>query len=533
MISQEHPFHKKKKISLSVVFISFISLSMLLTMIIALVSSTETQKESLINNTLELNYSTAQQMSQTMDTLFESMSSSLENVSRTLVQDDGLLSNTELAMNLDLVRSSSSSFNSIMAVDEKGQIRAVSPETVGGVGGYISSEQALHALDSKKPFISEVYTTPRTKRRIILVTEPVFDTKGNYRGMIGGTIYLENKNILNDIFGSQVKKDRSTYFYIVDSRGLIVYHPDKARIGKDLSQVSVVHQLNNDREGKQQYTNLSGVDLLAGYTKISSTDWGLVVVSPAQTIYNQLYRHVKLMLFYMALPLLILLLVVIWSAYRIVTPFILLANLVQRFDQGNTEIPEMRAHWNREADLLTRTVLGALRNIHRQNEQLSHEAKTDTLTGLANRRVFEDTLNSWSEQDISFAVLVLDIDRFKAVNDTYGHQAGDAVLKHVADILQEHIASPDLSVRFGGEEFVILLKNKNSALAFQTAEQVRLAVEGTAVSTQLQVTISVGIALFPQHATNPSELFHLADNAMYQAKTEGRNRTVVIQNPQS
>lgn len=131
MISQEHPFHKKKKISLSVVFISFISLSMLLTMIIALVSSTETQKESLINNTLELNYSTAQQMSQTMDTLFESMSSSLRNVSRTLVQDDGLLSNTELANNLNLVRSSSSSFNSIMAVDEKGQIRAVSPETVG------------------------------------------------------------------------------------------------------------------------------------------------------------------------------------------------------------------------------------------------------------------------------------------------------------------------------------------------------------------------------------------------------------------
>ncbi|WP_277506252.1 MULTISPECIES: sensor domain-containing diguanylate cyclase [unclassified Paenibacillus] len=485
----------------------------------------------MINNTLELNYSTAQQMSQTMDTLFESMSASLGNVSLLLVGNDGLLSNADLAFNLDLARSSSSSFNSLMAVDEKGQILAVSPASVGGVGAYISSEQALHALDSRKPFISEVYTTPRTKRRIILVTEPVFDKQGNYRGMIGGTIYLENKNILNEIFGSQIKKDRSSYFYIVDSKGVVVYHPDKARIGKDLSSLSVIQQLNNDREGKGQYINLSGVDLLAGYTKVPSTDWGLVVVSPAQTIYNQLYQHVKIMLLYMAVPLLLLLLVVIWSAYKIVNPFILLANLVQRFDQGNTEIPELRAHWNREADLLTRTVMGALRNVQRQNERLSQEAKTDTLTGLANRRMFEGTLNHWTEQDIPFAILVLDIDRFKTINDTYGHQAGDSVLKHVADIIQENIASPDLSVRYGGEEFVVLLKNKDSTLAFRAAEQVRSAVEKSAVPGQIPVTVSIGIALYPQHATDSSELFHLADNAMYQAKTEGRNRTVIIQNP--
>lgn len=484
MISQTHSCWGKK-ISLSVIFVSFISLSMLLTIIIALISSTETQKESLINNTLELNYSTARQMSQTMDTLFGSMSASLENVSLTLVRDDGLLSDADLAFNLDLARRSSSSFNSIMAVDEKGQIRAVSPESVGGVGAYISSEQALRALDARTPFISEVYTTPRTKRRIILVTEPVFDKKGNYRGMIGGTIYLENKNILNEMFGSQIKKDRSTYFYIVDSKGVVVYHPDKARIGKDLSSLSVIQQLNIDREGKRQYINLSGVDLLAGYTKIPSTDWGLIVVSPAQTIYNQLYQHVKIMLLYMAAPLLLLLLVVIWCAYKMVTPFILLANLVQRFDQGNTEIPELRAHWNREADLLTRTVLRALRNVHRQNEQLSHEAKTDTLTGLANRRMFEETLNHWTNQDIPFAILVLDIDRFKTINDTYGHQAGDSVLKHVADIIRQNIAYPDLSVRFGGEEFVILLKNMNSALAFRTAEQVRSSVEQTAVMEQI------------------------------------------------
>ncbi|WP_052098829.1 sensor domain-containing diguanylate cyclase [Paenibacillus stellifer] len=297
----------------------------------------------------------------------------------------------------------------------------------------------------------------------------------------------------------------------------------------DISAVSVVQQLMKDHEGKGQYINLSGVDLLAGYAKIPSTHWGLVVVSPTQIIYDQLYRHVKLLLLYTSLPLLVLILIVVWAAHQLAKPFVVLANLVQQFEEGGVELPERREHWNREADLLTRTVVGALRNFQRQNDQLSQEANTDMLTGLSNRRTFEDTIQSWADQHIAFAILVLDIDRFKFINDTYGHQAGDLVLRQVAAIIREEVAPQDLSSRFGGEEFVVLLQGAHGDEAYLKAEQIRLAVERASMPVDHTVTVSIGIAIYPLHASVPTELFHLADNALYQAKAEGRNRTVLIQ----
>ncbi|MNB88239.1 putative diguanylate cyclase YcdT [compost metagenome] len=529
MITHNHSLQTRKRVSLSAVLIGFVGLSLLLTLTIAIISSTQTQKQSLMNNTLELNYSTAVQMSQTMDSLFESMQSSLSYAADTIGQSGGSIRDDELEFRLELVRNSSSYFNSLMVADQTGLVRSVSPKSIGTAGSYITSEEGLTALKSREPFISEVYTTPKTKRRIILVSEPIFDRNGEYRGLIGGTVYLQDKNILNQIFGSQIKKDGTSYFYIVDSKGHLLYHPDKARIGMDISAVSVVQQLMKNHEGKGQYINLSGVDLLAGYAKIPSTNWGLVVVSPTQIIYDQLYRHVKLLLLYTSLPLLVLILIVVWAAHQLAKPFVVLANLVQQFEEGGVELPERREHWNREADLLTRTVVGALRNFQRQNDQLSQEAKTDMLTGLSNRRTFEDTIQSWADQHIAFAILVLDIDRFKIINDTYGHQAGDLVLRQVAAIIREEVAPQDLSTRFGGEEFVVLLQGADGDEAYLKAEQIRLAVERASMPVEHTVTVSIGIAIYPLHASVPTELFHLADNALYRAKAEGRNRTVLIQ----
>ena len=125
--------------------------------------------------------------------------------------------------------------------------------------------------------------------------------------------------------------------------------------------------------------------------------------------------------------------------------------------------------------------------------------------------------------------LVLDVDHFKRFNDEYGHQAGDEILIHVADELQEHFRGDDVVCRFGGEEFVALLPNISEQQALQRAEQLRSAIEQSEWlidGKHLCVTVSIGAAIFPEHASDLDSLINLADEALYQAKNTGRNKVV-------
>ncbi|NUU80179.1 sensor domain-containing diguanylate cyclase [Paenibacillus xylanilyticus] len=517
-----------KKISLTALLSGLVSISVLMTLTIMFISSYTSQKQSLIDNTLSLNYSSAAQMSQTLDSLFQSMQNSLKYAADYFPQMD--YSDTEkLDSTLELIRSSSNFFNSVTLVDDKGVIRSASPYSNKNIGMQISSNAAKKAFESRASYISEAYQSPLSKRRIVFVSEPIFDAAGVFKGMIGGNIFLQENNILNLSFGSQLKTSNGSYFFIVDAKGTLLFHPDTKRIGENISKNEVVQKLLDNQTGKEQYKNLAGVDSLAGYQKVPATDWGVVVVSPTQTVYDQLNEHIRMLLLYTSVPFLILTLIVIRVARKLASPFVYLADLVHQVDQGKVDLPTMRPHWNREADLLTRTVLGALANFRKQTDQLTYDARTDVLTGMTNRRTFEEVIQQWIDEQVTFSIIVIDIDRFKSINDTYGHHAGDQVLKHIAGLIKLAVRPQDVSSRFGGEEFVVLLRHTESDTAYQIAEYIRISVEASIMPVDRSVTISAGIAEYPLHSSSATELFHLADNALYQAKEEGRNRTVTIQ----
>ncbi|PQP82341.1 diguanylate cyclase [Paenibacillus sp. PCH8] len=517
-----------KKISLTALLGGLVTISVLMTLTIMVISSYTSQKQSLIDNTLSLNYASAVQVSQTLDSLFSSMQESLKYAAKYFPELD--FSDTDkLSSTLDLIRNSSNYFNSISLVDETGVVLSTSPYLKDSIGRHVSSEAAKAAIKSRDSYISKAYQTPRTKRRIVFVSEPIFTSTGEYKGTIGGNIYLQENNILSLSFGSQLKTSNGSYFFIVDQKGTLLFHPDTNRIGENVSKNKVVQKLLKDQTGKEQYNNLAGVDSLAGYYKVPSTGWGIVVVSPTQTVYDQLNHHIQLLLLYTSVPFLVLTLIVIQVARKLARPFVLLGDLVNQVDKGQVELSVLKPHWNREADLLTRTVVGAMANFRKQKDQLSYDARTDVLTGMNNRRTFEEVIQDWIQEGDPFSIIVLDIDRFKSINDTFGHHAGDEVLKHIANIIQLSVRPEDICARFGGEEFVVLLRNSESDLAFEMAERIRISVEESVVPVDRPVTISAGIAEFPLHSATATELFHLADNALYQAKEEGRNRTVTIQ----
>ena len=137
-------------------------------------------------------------------------------------------------------------------------------------------------------------------------------------------------------------------------------------------------------------------------------------------------------------------------------------------------------------------------------------------------------LNKAEEQDRDMALMLLDIDYFKPVNDTYGHDVGDMVLKEFATRLQRNIRGVDLACRFGGEEFVVVMPDTDMRQAQGVAERVRSAVadEGFKVGpeTALRITVSVGLALNEQAHDTPESLIKRADVALYRAKRSGRNQ---------
>jgi diguanylate cyclase (GGDEF)-like protein len=170
-------------------------------------------------------------------------------------------------------------------------------------------------------------------------------------------------------------------------------------------------------------------------------------------------------------------------------------------------------------------------------EKLRMQSLRDPLTGLYNRRYLDESLQRevvrCQRRGLPLAVLMLDVDHFKAFNDGNGHAAGDALLAAIARTLQSCTRSEDLACRYGGEEFTVVLVDTDAADAMARAEQIRGAIESTAVQhlkrTLGPCTASVGLAVLSDTATTPSELLEQADAALYRAKAGGRNRVVTAQ----
>jgi two-component system cell cycle response regulator len=183
--------------------------------------------------------------------------------------------------------------------------------------------------------------------------------------------------------------------------------------------------------------------------------------------------------------------------------------------------------------------------VHRLREgraELERLSVTDELTGLANRRrlmaELERELRRSERHGRPFSILMLDVDRFKSFNDTYGHPAGDALLKRLANTLRKCVRDVDMVARYGGEEFLVMLPETPAADAAMVAERIRASTEADRFtpdggSAALNVTVSIGSAAFPDDAKTPDTLIEAADQALYRSKESGRNRVTASKHPKA
>lgn len=201
---------------------------------------------------------------------------------------------------------------------------------------------------------------------------------------------------------------------------------------------------------------------------------------------------------------------------------------------STTDLPEAKVHWL--ASIAEQASM-ALANLRLQ-EKLQLQSVSDPLTTLFNRRYMEATLERElaraARQQAPMALMILDIDHFKKFNDTWGHDAGDAVLIAFANMLKQNTRTEDVVCRLGGEEFVILLPGASLDAARQRAEIICAATRSLKVShngqSLGQITASVGVSVYPESGTSPEYLLSNADTALYEAKDNGRDRVVLAKN---
>lgn len=359
---------------------------------------------------------------------------------------------------------------------------------------------------------------------------------------------------------SQINVGTNGHAYAVDAQGRLIAHPDigvvlKNTILTELPQIqAALHPLPKVSSELIHAHNLKGEDVLTAFAAIPQLGWFVFVEEPLSEAYHPLYAQVARSALLVLIGMLLALVASLAMVRHMTRPIHALQDGAALFGQGaldhrisvttGDELEALADSFNKMAEQLQESyatleqkVEERTRELAESNRKLELLSTTDALTGIANRRRFDDVLAlEWSRATRTgqpLALAMLDIDWFKLYNDHYGHQAGDACLQRVAQVISSSICrGADLVARYGGEEFVFIAPATNAETALSLAEKLCEEFRSIALphdhSPYGSVTVSIGVAsMTPEVEQNSNVLIHAADLAMYRAKKSGRNRAIL------
>ncbi|MGE8369792.1 sensor domain-containing diguanylate cyclase, partial [Cupriavidus sp.] len=499
-------FRRLFRIDLRRLIISLAVISSLIALVNTFHASYRVQREQLISNTLEANRVYAAKLSESTDNFLKAAQQQLAFSASVLSENLG--NERQLLSEARRLQQQTDSFNSVVIVNAQGRVLTTSPTTLQLQGEYLNSPGAREALNSKKPTISQVYIST-AGNLVVNISQPILSGDGKYLGYVSGAIYLKERSILHTLLGEHYYRDGS-YLYVVDRNGRLLYHTDPSRVGTIVQENSAISAVMLGKSGAERVLNSKGVDMLAGYAPLPRSGWAVIAqrptaatLAPLDGLMLDVLRH--------TVPLAALSLLGIWWLARLISkPLWQLASNAEHFDSNIAAEKILQVQsWYFEATQLKRAMLSGLTLVQERIGKLNLASLTDPMTGLYNRRGLETTLDRWKEKNRSFSIIALDIDRFKKVNDTYGHDAGDRVIMNIASMMKKCSRSADILCRSGGEEFLMLLPDTEIANAGEVAERLRLQTAQCETSGVGYVTISLGIASWPESSPDMGQALKL------------------------
>ncbi|MCT4619335.1 MAG: sensor domain-containing diguanylate cyclase [Marinisporobacter sp.] len=382
-------------------------------------------------------------------------------------------------------------------------------DTVGGktIGkGGIDYSYVREILDGKDYFVSEIYPSILRENPIFVISVPVtYDSE-----IIGVAIISPQMEYFTKAFVDNVNFENTGYMFLMDSRGLTIAHPNRElilnnsnkvkKIGKEI--LAKIAKANNYFEGKfleeEKFYIYTKVDISS---ENIMNKWYIIFTQTQREVLQNSNKYLNILI----VAGIITTAIVVWAIY-------LVSNINQR-ELYKEKLEEM----NKELEKKVQERTAALKKL----------ATTDSLTQLDNHQTACEKLEKVMEQaikeELPFVVMMADLDKFKRVNDTYGHQVGDEVLKSTAHVISSNIRDGDIAGRYGGEEFIVILPNTELEEGLKVANRIKDHIEDEVFSIkELKVTVSIGVRKW--QGENAIDLVKYADEALYQAKENGRNR---------
>lgn len=384
-----------------------------------------------------------------------------------------------------------------------------------------------------------------TKQQGINIGYPLADTAGKVMAIAFVAIDLARLNLM----AAATPLPDTAILTVVDRDGVILARiPEQAgRIGKKLQNPQVLKTVLSGKSGVFHLKASDDVERLWAYASVADNPDGVtplrVLISIPMSVVFAAVDRANIRNFISIVMGTILLVIFAWYGveYFVFRKVRVLLDAAGRVHTGDfdvrtgmlaedDELSQIGAAFDEMTTALQIREAGMNLLLGTLNEQ----ATTDPLTGLYNRRYLMEFLHrelARAGRSASYvAAIMLDIDYFKRINDSFGHAAGDLVLTAIADLLKRHIRDSDIACRYGGEEFVLILADAALEGALQRAESIRKLTANLELKYADQalgpITMSFGVAVFPDHATDARSLIQAADEALYQAKNLGRDRVV-------
>src|SRR5437016_6141598 len=426
---------------------------------------------------------------------------------------------------LNSVRQNLPAHEGLAIIGRDGQVLTSS----GSRTGFRLTPDRMNNLRTRDALVGDPFWDASIGKAAVVLVVPIRQDDGLFLGALGAKINLDSLREVLD----QLSAGHSRDLYLITEQGRVVIRSagNPADAMKATLPDATTRELT-EREGQTiAQARPQGREVVAVLRRIPQLHWAAVAETPrAETV-----REAGVLRFRTVLLLSLLVLGVGLLAFMVglfvTRPLERLTEAAARVASGDLSV-ELPPGGSGEVGYLTRafsTLVSRLREKESQGE-LEKLSLTDSLTGLYNRRHLMGTLASEVQRSRrlrrAFAVLLADVDRFKQYNDTHGHLAGDAALVKIAEVFRKTTRQVDCVARYGGEEFVVMLLEANLATATLVAERVRARVAEQDLG-EGSLTLSIGVAEYPDGGDTPEELIATADAAMYRAKSGGRNQVVV------
>jgi diguanylate cyclase (GGDEF)-like protein len=428
-------------------------------------------------------------------------------------------------------------FDQLLVLDLQGRVIASSVPATSPVR---LPHDWLRTLRVEGQLVGDAYWDAAVGKGKLIVAVPVQRLDGRVIGAFAAELNLRPVQRVLRTFVS----DTSRGIYLLSAEGSVVASSREvsSQIMKATLRQPTMQRLVQREGAALPYLNITGTRVLGSLKRVPEVPWVVLAETPAEVAFREVNRFRNLA----ALVMVSLLLVAAGGAYRfgviIVRPLDRLIEGARQVAAGQLDV-DLPVAGGDEVGYLTRVFNGMVwrlregrkeldatnEQLRLQNEELEKLSLTDGLTGLANRRFLVQHLNEeavrFHRTKKEFSVLMADVDHFKQYNDTFGHPAGDEVLKKVARILQANVREIDCVARYGGEEFCVMLPETEVEGAVILAERICEHVAATEFDGR-KITLSIGVASLPDNGDTPDAVVAAADEALYQAKREGRNRVV-------